>query len=174
MRLDGIIYKRLWKEDGINFNIHSEPFIKRSEKFYDLDHWLIDPRVAYIPEDDMYYIIRPINSSWGCSSLLLRTKDFKSVEEMGIVALPHNRVPSLFQGKVNGRYARLYLFWSLLRISNSPQSWEIESKIIWMKQPKAALALDFSYFQHASKLVIHDRKSWFLAKSGLFPHFFLQ
>lgn len=94
-------------EDGINFNIHSEPFIKRSEKFYDLDHWPIDPRVAYIPEDDMYYIIRPIISSWGCSSLLLRTKDFKSVEEMGVVALPNNRVPSLFQGKVNGRYARL-------------------------------------------------------------------
>ena len=94
-------------EDGIHFDIHKEAFIKRSEKFYDLDHWPIDPRVAYIPEDDMYYIIRPMNSSWGCSSLLLRTKDFKSVEEMGIVALPNNRVPSLFQGKVNGRYAKL-------------------------------------------------------------------
>ena len=93
--------------DGIKFDIHEEPFIKRSEKYHDLDHWPIDPRVAYIPEDDMYYITRPINSSWGCSTLLLRTKDFKDVEEMGIVSLPHNRVPSLFQGKVNGRYARL-------------------------------------------------------------------
>ena len=39
---------------------------------------------------------------------------------------------------------------------------------------KAASALDFFYFQHVSKLVTHDRKSWFLAKSGLFPHFCVQ
>ena len=29
---------------------------------------------------------------------------------------------------------------------------------IWLKQRKAALALDFSYFQHVSKLVTHDIK----------------
>ena len=51
---------------------------------------------------------------------------------------------------------RLYLFWSLLKIPNSPLSWEIESKKIWLKQPKAASALDFSYFQRVSKLVTHD------------------
>ena len=27
---------------------------------------------------------------------------------------------------------------------------------IWLKQPKAASALDFSYFQHVSKLVTHE------------------
>ena len=94
-------------DDGIHFDIHKEPFIKRSEQFYELDHWPIDPRVSYIPEDDMYYIMRPMNSSWGVCANLLRTKDFKEVEEMGIVSLPHNRVPCLFQGKINGRYARL-------------------------------------------------------------------
>ena len=55
--------------------------------------------------------------------------------------------------------ARLYLFRSLLKIPNSPLSWEIESKKIWLKQLKAAPALDFSYFQHASKLVTHHRSS---------------
>lgn len=39
---------------------------------------------------------------------------------------------------------------------NSPLSWEIESKKIQLKQPKAASALDFSYFQRVSKLVTHD------------------
>jgi hypothetical protein len=29
---------------------------------------------------------------------------------------------------------------------------------IWLKQPKAASALDFSYFQHVSKLVTHRSK----------------
>lgn len=93
--------------DGIHFDIHEEPFITRSEKYHELDHWVIDPRISYIPEDDMHYITRPMNSSWGCIDLLMRTKDFKTVEEMGIIALPNNRVPCLFQGKVNGRYARL-------------------------------------------------------------------
>ena len=42
---------------------------------------------------------------------------------------------------------------------NSPLSWEIESKKIWLKQLKAAPALDFSYFQHVSKLVTHDTEN---------------
>lgn len=41
---------------------------------------------------------------------------------------------------------------------NSPLSWEIESKKIWLKQLKAAPALDFSYFQHVSKLVTHHKE----------------
>ena len=52
---------------------------------------------------------------------------------------------------------------------NSPLSWEIESKKIWLKQPKAASALDFSYFQRVSKLVTHDRK---VLKSQDFRTFF--
>lgn len=64
--------------------------------------------MSYIPEDDMYYITRSLDkNAWGKAQLLSRTNDFKSVEEMGIIALPNNRVPCIFQGKVNGRYARL-------------------------------------------------------------------
>ena len=50
---------------------------------------------------------------------------------------------------------RLYLFWSLLKI---PRIFSITGNCkqkIWLKQLKAAPALDFSYFQHASKLVTH-------------------
>ena len=50
---------------------------------------------------------------------------------------------------------RLYLFWSLLKI---PRLFSITGKCkqkIWLKQCKAASALDFSYFQHVSKLVTH-------------------
>ncbi len=97
----------LRSKDGINFTIDERPFITRSEKYHDLDTCPIDPRVSYVPEDDMYYIFRPMTSSWGVVALLLRTKDFETVEEIGITSLPHNRVPCLFQGKINGRYARL-------------------------------------------------------------------
>ena len=50
-------------EDGVNFTIRVNLLITWSKELYELDHWPIDPRVSYVPEDDMYYICRPINSS---------------------------------------------------------------------------------------------------------------
>ena len=66
---------------------------------------------------------------------------------------------------------RLYLFWSLLKI---PRFFSITGNCkqkIWLKQLKAAPALDFSYFQHASKLVTHHTKEKARSHSdcGLFP-----
>ena len=54
---------------------------------------------------------------------------------------------------------RLYLFWSLLKIPRFFSITENCKQKIWLKQPKAASALDFSYFQHASKLVTHHISS---------------
>ena len=51
---------------------------------------------------------------------------------------------------------RLYLFWSLLKIPRFFSITENCKQKIWLKQPKAASALDFSYFQHVSKLVTHE------------------
>lgn len=53
---------------------------------------------------------------------------------------------------------RLYLFWSLLKIYRFFSITGNCKQKIWLKQPEAALALDFSYFQHVSKLVTHDKK----------------
>ena len=55
--------------------------------------------------------------------------------------------------------ARLYLFRSLLKI---PRTFSITGNCkqkIWLKQLKAAPALDFSYFQHVSKFTHHTEKS---------------
>ena len=52
----------------------------------------------------------------------------------------------------------LYLFWSLLKIPRFFSFTGNCKQKIWLKQPKAASALDFSYFQHVSKLVTHDNK----------------
>ena len=57
---------------------------------------------------------------------------------------------------------------------NSPLSWEIESKKIWLKQPKAASALDFSYFQRVSKLVTHDIRKQLVQSDGLFLRFLVR
>ena len=53
---------------------------------------------------------------------------------------------------------RLYLFWSLLKIPRFFSFTGNCKQKTWLKQPKAASALDFSYFQHASKLVTHHKE----------------
>ena len=50
----------------------------------------------------------------------------------------------------------LYLFWSLLKIPLFFSFTGNCKQKIWLKQLKAAPALDFPYFQHVSKLVTHD------------------
>ena len=52
----------------------------------------------------------------------------------------------------------LYLFWSLLKIHRFFSITGNCKQKIWLKQLKAALALDFSYFQHVSKLVTHHKE----------------
>ena len=67
---------------------------------------------------------------------------------------------------------RLYLFWSLLKIPRFFSITENCKQKIWLKQPKAASALDFSYFQHASKLVTHHRKVLISYEIGTFSVLF--
>lgn len=70
--------------------------------------------------------------------------------------------------KTEIRNVRLYLFWSLLKI---PRIFSITGNCkqkIWLKQLKAAPALDFSYFQHASKLVTHHKRKARLCRAFLF------
>lgn len=94
--------------DGVNFEISDTPLITPSKEYAELDKYVCRPSVSYVPEDDTYYITRPLEkNAWGKAELLAKTKDFKSVEEMGIMALPHNSACCIFQGKVNGRYVRI-------------------------------------------------------------------
>lgn len=94
-------------DDGIHFEIEEKPLFKvdPTQKFGDLDNWPIDFRITQM--GDTYYIMRPGNSEWGCIAFLYTTKDFKTVEPVEIIALPHNRVPCLFPEKINGEYVRL-------------------------------------------------------------------
>ncbi|MDP0494802.1 MAG: glycoside hydrolase family 130 protein [Verrucomicrobiota bacterium JB024] len=98
-------------KDGINFTLRDERFIEQSSEphMQGLDIHAIDPRVTYFKEDGCYYIIRPGGGTKkaGPISILGKTKDWKTYEEIEIVALPSNRVPCLFPEKINGLYCRL-------------------------------------------------------------------
>lgn len=94
--------------DGEHFEISAKPLIIPGKTYPDVDKYAARPCVSYVPEDDMYYITRPLEgSAWGKPILLSKTKDFKEVEEMGIISLPHATSGCIFQGKVNGKYAKI-------------------------------------------------------------------
>ncbi len=94
-------------EDGLNFQIHEKPLFTRNmeNELGEVDNHPIDCRVTQI--GDEYYIIRPGSSPKGTIDLLYKTKDFRSVEFVDVIALPNNRVPCLFPEKINGMYWRL-------------------------------------------------------------------
>lgn len=95
-------------EDGENFVVSEKPLIIPSKKYSELDKNITRPNVSYVPEDDTYYITRQLcGSAWGKTQLLSKTKDFETIEEMGIMTLPHNTASCIFQGKIGGRYARI-------------------------------------------------------------------
>ncbi|OGV59934.1 MAG: hypothetical protein A2X45_16655 [Lentisphaerae bacterium GWF2_50_93] len=111
-------------KDGINFDIREKPLITglQDPRFKRLDIHVIDPRLTKI--GDTYYIARPGNSESGeCIAFLYRTKDFKEVEFMDCIALPNNRVPSLFPEKINGYYARLDRPYALGAASEKASVW---------------------------------------------------
>lgn len=94
-------------DNGVDFDIWEEPLfqVDKDKQFGNLDTHPIDFRITQM--GDTYYIMRPGNSEWGCVAFLYKTKDFKTVEPVEIIALPHNRVPCLFPEKINGEYVRL-------------------------------------------------------------------
>jgi len=94
-------------EDGVNFDIEEKPlfYVDKDKPFGEFDTHPIDFRITQM--GDTYYIMRPGNSEWGCIAFLYKTKDFKTVEPVEIISLPHNRVPCLFPEKINGEYVRL-------------------------------------------------------------------
>ena len=96
-------------EDGIHFRIRPEPFITQSKVPHLKDHdlWPIDTRVTYFPSEEVYYILRPGQSHSGVTTILGKTRDFQTYEDVEMIALPNNRVPCLFPEKIGGLYARL-------------------------------------------------------------------
>lgn len=68
-------------------------------------HGIMDPRVTFL--DDTYYIMYVANGDHGFRIGLAKTKDFRSVERIGIISEPDTKGGALFSSKINGKYARL-------------------------------------------------------------------
>lgn len=87
-------------KDGMKFEVEEEPFIFPDGKY---ESWGIeDPRITFM--DDVYYINYTAVSELGAATSLIKTKDFKSYERMGVIFAPENKDVTIFPEKINGLY----------------------------------------------------------------------
>jgi predicted GH43/DUF377 family glycosyl hydrolase len=90
------------------FIVENEPFlsIATEDQYKEHEsHGLMDPRVTFL--EGIYYILYVANGDHGFRLGLAKTKDFKSVERIGIISEPDTKAGALFSSKINGKYARL-------------------------------------------------------------------
>jgi len=105
MYLTSMSHIRIAKsKDGINFDIDETPFIFPQTQYEEFG--VEDPRVTFI--DGEYYINYSAVSSKGIATNLVKTKDFKNVEQEGIIFPVENRDVCIYPEKINGKYYALH------------------------------------------------------------------
>ncbi|MFC1771613.1 glycoside hydrolase family 130 protein [Candidatus Margulisiibacteriota bacterium] len=94
--------------NGIHFEVESHPLLTSSEdeayKEYE-DMGVMDARITYL--EDYYYLTYIAAGHHGDCLGLARTKDFESVERLGIISEPDTKAAALFPKKIKDRYALL-------------------------------------------------------------------
>ena len=90
--------------DGINFEIDATPALSAANEYESFG--TEDPRITLI--DGTYWINYTAVSSFGISTGLASTKDFRTFERHGIVFSPPNRDVTIFPEKISGRYVALH------------------------------------------------------------------
>ncbi len=105
----GYMQLHLARENGdgkIRFS--KEPLILPSTEPDEQEHeanGLMDARITLL--EDWYYIMYVADGHHGYRLGLARTKDFESVEHMGLISEPDTKGGALFPEKIRGRYARI-------------------------------------------------------------------
>jgi len=112
-----------------------------------------DPRITFLPERNEYVIAYVGYSNFGAGVCLATTRDFRSVERLGMVIHPYNKDAALFPRQINGRY------WLLHRPTMGPLEnvWLAESEdLLHWGSPRCVLQED-------------DKPGWDSSKVGTGP-----
>jgi predicted GH43/DUF377 family glycosyl hydrolase len=99
--------------NGYHFEVDDKPFLTRDPNSVDgiySERGVLDPRITPM-DDGYYYITYDAVSGHGYRLALARTKDFSSVERLGLMSEPDTKAGALFPKKINGKYARLERPW---------------------------------------------------------------
>ncbi len=103
--LTSISHLRLgFSDNGFDFEIEDKPFIQAFDEYTTFG--IEDPRITKI--DDIYYISFSGASNYGIVTKLVKTKDFKTYEDMGNIFHPDNKDVAIFPKKFSGKYYALH------------------------------------------------------------------
>ncbi len=128
--------------DGVNFIVEDNPSIFPEGKY---ETWGIeDPRITLI--DDEYYINYSAVSELGVAISLIKTKDFKTFERMGIIFPPENKDAAIFPEKINGQY---YVY-------HRPVPKDIGDLNIWVSSSKDLI----NWGDHEHLMSVSSKDSW--------------
>jgi len=97
-------YKAVSK-DGLKWDIVGEVLKREEQEPAEYHRFACDIRIC--PVEDTYYITYCIGNAYGAQSILQRTDDFETYENLGVMCEPNNRNIVLFPRKINGMYYRL-------------------------------------------------------------------
>lgn len=108
-------------KDGKKFTIDKKPFIYPSD---DYDCFGVeDPRITQIGE--WYYVYFSVVSPKGVGVRLMKTRDFKKIENCGMIFAPENKDVLIFPEKINGKYYALHR--PVPKSTGNPEIWIAES-----------------------------------------------
>ena len=97
-------------EDGHRFVVDPTPAMvpASEEPFATYEaRGIEDPRITWVEEDQVYYIMYTAYSEYGPRLALAKTHNFEVFERIALVSQPPNKDGVLFPKKINGRYVRL-------------------------------------------------------------------
>ena len=90
-------------DDGIHFSIDNQPVIfSGMDNFDEIVFHIYDPRITKI--ENTYFVMAAMDVVGKCLLGLFTTKDFYSLEFLGIKGEEDNRNGVLFPEKINGKY----------------------------------------------------------------------
>ncbi|OFZ81925.1 MAG: hypothetical protein A2583_05775 [Bdellovibrionales bacterium RIFOXYD1_FULL_53_11] len=140
-------FRMAWSENGIdNWRIQKNAIeFKGDKELRDYNAFYYDPRITWMPEDQMYYINFAVHSDrLGVRGGQARTRDFESFEWIGFGTTPDCRNCVLFPEKIDGLYTRL----------DRPHGKDGTRNYIWLSQSPDLV------FWGKSRFVAGTREHW--------------
>jgi len=96
--------------DGVgNWRYNSQPLLGPMVGSAWYEEWgAEDPRIVFLPDRNEYAITYVGSSRQGAGVCIATTRDFQTVERLGLVIHPYNKDAVLFPRKIGGRYHLLH------------------------------------------------------------------
>jgi predicted GH43/DUF377 family glycosyl hydrolase len=97
------------KDGRTDWNVRSKPLMSPGLPEFPYEAFGVeDPRISYVEETEDYLIAYTAYSFLGAGVAIARTRDFETVERLGLIFPPNNKDACIFPRKINGQWVMLH------------------------------------------------------------------